>query len=270
MNTGRGSAPYIVLTYDYWHTHFNDDRGVVGRVVRLDKIPFTVLGVAPRDFNGTLVFFHVDMFLPLMNPLVPAEDLTTRGNRWMFEMLGHVKPGVTPAQAAADLTAIGSRLEKTYPKDEARMTFVLARPNLYGDYLGRPIRAFMAGLMLLAGLILLAACANLGSLFAARAADRSKEVALRLALGSSRRRILRGLFTEAVLIFLAGGSAGLLASVVLLRELSAWRPFVTWPAQLVVNPVRRFTRWPCCSRFSRPLFGAVPVKQVLATARTKW
>ena len=78
------------------------------------------------------------------------------------------------------------------------MTFVLARPSLYGDYLGRPVRAFMAGLMLLTGLILLAACANLGSLFSARAADRSREVALRLALGSSRRRILRGLFTEAI------------------------------------------------------------------------
>ncbi len=85
------------------------------------------------------------------------------------------------------------------------MTFTLARPGLYGDYLGKPVRAFMAGLMLLAGLILLAACANLGSLFAARAADRSREVALRLALGATRVRILRGLFTEAILISLAGG-----------------------------------------------------------------
>ena len=121
--------------------------------------------------------------------------------------------------------------------------------------------------MLLAGLILLAACANLGSLFAARAADRSKEVALRLALGSSRRRILRGLFTEAILISVAGGGAGLLVSVVLLRELSAWRPFVTWPAQVAVNPdAKVYAVAVLLALLSGLLFGAVPVKQVLAAS----
>ena len=87
----------------------------------------------------------------------------------------------------ADLNSIGGYLEKTYPQDDGHMNFSLARPSLYGDYMGRPVRAFMTGLMLLAGLILLAACANLGSLFAARAADRSREIALRLALGSAAR-----------------------------------------------------------------------------------
>ena len=105
-----------------------------------------------------------------------------------------------------------------------------------GDQFGRPVRAFLAGLMLLAGLILLAACANLGSLFAARAADRSREIALRLALGSSRKRILRGLFTEAVLISLVGGAVGLWASVLLLRWLSVWQPFGNFPMHVPVNP----------------------------------
>src|SRR5207247_389279 len=109
-----------------------------------------------------------------------------------------------------------SYLGKTYPKDVGPTTFKLARPSLYGNFLGRPVRAFVAGLMLLSGLILLAACANLGSLFAARATDRSREVALRLALGASRIRILRQLFTEAVLISLIGGAAGLWGSVMLL------------------------------------------------------
>jgi predicted permease len=191
---GTNSAPYIVLAYDYWHTHFQDDPGVVGRVVRLNKHPFTILGVGPRGYNGTLLFFNPEIFIPIVeHPLFGGEELNTRAYHWVFELMGHLKPGVTPALAIADLNSIGAQLEKAYPKDERKMTFVLARPNLYGDYLGRPVMAFLAGLMLLAGLILLAACANLGSLFAARAADRSREVALRLALGSTRKRILRNL-----------------------------------------------------------------------------
>ena len=120
--------------------------------------------------------------------------------------------------------------------------------------------------MLLAGLILLAACANLGSLFAARAADRSREVALRLALGSSRKRILRGLFTEAVLISLAGGAVGLLGSVALLRGLSVWQPFPRCPIHLSVNPdANVYGVALLLALASGFLFGAVPVRQVLRT-----
>ena len=107
---------------------------------------------------------------------------------------------MTPAQLTADLDSIAALLAKAYPKEDDGLSFALARPELMGDYIGAAARAFVTGLMLLAGLILLAACANLGSLFAARAADRSKEVALRLALGSSRKRIMRQLLTEATMI----------------------------------------------------------------------
>jgi predicted permease len=211
---GPNSAPYIVLSYAYWHIHFQDDRGVVGRVVQVNKHPFTILGVAPPGFHGTLVFFNPGFFVPLVNQeqFEGVNDLNARGRRFIFMTMGHLKPGVTPAQAAADLNSIGSYLEKTYPKDDDQRTFALNRPSLYGDYLGKPVRAFMTGLMLLSGLILLAACANLGSLFGARAADRSREVALRLALGASRARILRQLFTEALLLSMMGGALGLWAA----------------------------------------------------------
>ena len=151
-----------------------------------------------------------------------------RGNRDM-EVVGHLKAGVTPAQATADLNSIAAYLEKTYPKEDDGMSFTLARPGLGGRFFGGPVRAFLAGMMVLAGLILLAACANLGSLFAARAADRSREIALRLALGSSRKRILRQLFTEAMLVSLMGGAVGTAGSVVLLRWLSVWQPVPSFP-----------------------------------------
>jgi predicted permease len=265
---GANSAPYIVLTHTYWHTHFHDDPGVVGRVVQVNKHPFNIVGVAPAEFHGTLVFFSPDFFVPIVNQeqLEGENDLNERGKRSMFSVMGHLKVGVTPAQAVADLNSIGAILEKNYPKDDNDMSFTLARPSLYGDYLGSPLRAFLTGLMLLAGLILLAACTNLGSLFAARAADRSREVALRLALGSSQRHILRQLFTEATLISVIGGAAGISGSVVLLGALSRWQPFSRFPIHLPVNPdANVYGVAVLLALASGFIFGAVPVRQILRT-----
>ena len=266
---GPNSAPYLVLAHAYWHSHFQDDRGVVGRVVRLNQRPFTVLGVAPPEFQGTLLFFSPSFWVPMVNnqQLDGASILDARGIRAVMMVIGHLKAGVTPPQAIADLNSVGSYLEKTFPKEDGKMTFTLARPGLFGDSVGGAVRGFMAGLLLLAGLILLGACANLGSLFAARAADRSREVALRLALGSSRNRILRGLFTEAVLISLAGGALGLLGSLALLSELSAWRPIPQTPSLHVpVSPdVTVYLLALALALASGFLFGIVPVRQVLRT-----
>jgi predicted permease len=265
---GPNSAPYIVLGYSYWHTHFQDDRGVVGRTVRLNEHPFTIIGVAPPDFHGTLVFFFPDLFVPLVNreQLDGKNDLNVRRERWLFMVLGHLKKGVTPAQAIADLNSIGSSLEKSYPKDAANMSFTLARPFLYGDEVGGPIKAFMMGLMMLAGLILLAACANLGILFSSRAADRSPEVALRLALGSARRHILRQLFTEALLISVVGGAVGLLVSLGLLRGLDVWQPFARFPVHLAVQPGPSIYGLALVlTVVSGFFFGAVAIRQIMRT-----
>ena len=132
--------------------------------------------------------------------------------------------------------------------------------------MGRPARAFMTGLMVLAGLILLAACANLGSLFAARAADRARELALRMALGSTRGRIMRQLFTEALLISAMGGAVGLWGSMMLLESLRTWEPVPRFPLSLPVNPdARVYGVALLLTIVSGFLFGAVPVKQVLRT-----
>ena len=234
---GPNSAPYIVLGYAYWQSHFKGDRGVVGRSVQLNKHPYTILGVAPPQFRGTELYFRPDFWVPIVNDQQVAgeSDLEARDSRGTW-LVGRLKAGVTPAQAVSDLNSIAAYLGKTYPKEEGQASFSLVRPGLLGNMLGRPVRAFVTGLMLLAGLILLAACANLGSLFASRAADRSKEIALRLALGSSRKRILRQLLTEAVLVSMVGGTAGVLGGVALLRWLSAWQPLTRHSDQYTGTP----------------------------------
>ncbi len=262
---GKNSAPYIVLSYAYWHSQFNGNPAVLGSTVKINKYPYTIVGVAPRDFRGTELFFAPDLWAPIVNlPQIDGWDpLNERGDHFTW-VVGHLKPGVTPAAATADLNAIAASLAKSYPKDDDGLKFVLSRPGLVGNTLGRPARAFMAGLMLLAGLILLAACANLGSLFAARAADRSREIAVRMALGSRVQLILRQLLTEALLVSFAGGICGMVGAVAILRVLSTWRPIPDIPINVPVNPdVKTYALALILAIVSGLLFGLVPVRQVL-------
>ena len=262
---GEGSAPYVVLSYAYWHGYFHADAGIVGRTVEINKHPFTILGVAPPSFRGTELFFVPAMWIPMVEqPLVEGYNLLEqRGDHSSF-VVGRLKPGVSVSEATADLNALGAWLSKAYPSDDDGVKFTLARPGLVGDMLGGPARAFMAGLMLLAGLILLAACANLGSLFAARAGDRAKDVALRLALGSRRSLILRQLLSEAILVSLAGGTIGLGSSLLVLHALSLWQPIADVPFNVPVNPdIRTYAVALLLALLSGMLFGAMPVRQVM-------
>ena len=262
---GINSAPYVVLSYAYWNDRFHQDSGVIGRKIDINKHPLTIIGVAPPGFRGTELFFAPALYIPLVEePIVQgSNNLQYRENHnpWV---VGRLKAGITPAQATADLNAIGAWLAKTYPAADDGIKFSLARPGLVGDLLGGPARAFMAGMMLLAGLILLAACANLGSLFAARAADRAKEVALRLALGSRRTAVLKQLLTEALLVSFVGGAIGLAGGIFILRVISAWNPISDVPINVPVNPdFRTYAVALLLALASGLLFGIVPVGQVL-------
>jgi len=262
---GKNSAPYVVLSYAYWHGHFHADAGVVGRTIEINKHLLTIIGVAPPAFRGTELFFAPAFWIPeVEQPTVEGQDsLQYRGNHSGF-VIGRLKPGVTAAQATEDLNSLAAWLAKTYPGDDDGVKFSLARPGLIGDMLGGPARAFMGGLMLLAGLILLAACANLGSLFAARAADRAKETALRLALGSRRGSILRLMLTEAVMVSLAGGALGLAGGVAILHVLSAWQPIPDVPINVPVNPDGgTYIVALLLALASGLLFGMMPVRQVM-------
>jgi len=262
---GQNSVPEIVLSYALWHSTFNGDPAAVGRTVQINKHPFTIVGVAPPEFRGTELFFAPDLWAPIVDsPQIAGwSSLEERGNHSAWA-IGHLKPGVTPGAATADLNTIANSLAKTYPKTDDGLKFSLSRPGLAGNTLGQPTRAFMFGLTVLAALILLAACANLGSLFAARTADRAREMAVRMALGSSRKLVLRQLLTEAVLVSLAGGVCGMAAAVVILRVLSTWRPIPNVPINIPVNPdVNTYALAVLLAVFSGLLFGLVPVRQIL-------
>src|SRR6202034_1078796 len=139
-------------------------------------------------------------------------------------VIGRLKPGVTPQWATENLNAIAAQLAREYPETDDGQPLRLIHPGLYGDD-GDVIRGFLWSVTALALLVLAAACANLATLFAARTADRSRELALRVALGSSRRRLVRQLLTEAVLVSLLGGAAGLVGAYLLLGALNRWNSY---------------------------------------------
>src|SRR2546423_13592574 len=199
---GANSAPYIVLSHAFWVAHFASDPGVVGTVLHINKHPFTVIGVAPSGFHGTDLFIWPDFWMPMVDS--PDEEgtgfLSNRGrhNIWI---LGKLKPDVSPRQASENLNSIARELARQYPASDDQLSARLVKPGLMGDVFGDPARSFLAGIMVLAFLVLLAACANLASLFAARTADRSREMAIRLAHRPSRWGVLQPFLARALPLF---------------------------------------------------------------------
>ena len=213
---GPNSVPYIVLSDGLWRSAFNADPGVIGTTVRLNKDSFTVIGVTPAQFHGTEQFDWPDYFIPVVNRF-DAEYLADRTGR-PLTVLARLKPGVTLQHAAENLSAIATELAREYPKTDTGVPLRLVRPGLQGDA-GDVVRGFLYSVTGLAFLALVAACANLASLFAARTADRSRELATRFALGASRWRLVRQLMAEMVVLSILGGAAGVVIAGLLLRLL---------------------------------------------------
>jgi predicted permease len=263
---GPNSAPFVVLSHDFWRKHFDSDPGVVGTTVDINKHPFTVIGVAPGTFHGSEVFIWPDFWMPIVDS--PDDEGTNfLSNRFMHNIfvLGKLKPDSTTQQASDNLNAIAGELSRQFPADDD-LSARLVKPGLMGDQFGSPARSFLAGIMLLAFLVLLAACANLASLFAARTADRSRELAIRLAIGSSRWHVLRQLLTEAVLISVLGGVLGTIFSTILLNALTHWQPFAEFPIRVTVSPDPRvYFVALLLSIGSGGLWGLVPMRQVWGT-----
>ncbi len=256
---GPDSAPYVVLSDALWRSAFHADRDVAGTTVELNKHPFTVVGVAPAHFHGAERFVWPDYWIPMANEAqVEGSDYLRSRTSVTVTVIGRLKPGVTPQGATENLNAIVAELAKEYPETDDGQPLRLIHPGLLGDN-GDVIRGFLYSVTVLVLLVLGAACANLATLFAARAADRSRELALRVALGSSRWRLVRQLLTEAVVVSLIGGAAGLVSAYLLMGVLNRLDPFVG--AVTVKVDARVYLAGLAFTLGSALLFGMVPAWQ---------
>ena len=258
-----GASPYAVLSYNAWQSRFGADSGIAGKTVRINRMPYTVLGVAPPDFHGTELWYWPEIWVPMMmEPQIEHYSgtgwLDDRGT-WNTWVLGRLKPGTGPSQAEANLNAIAGELAHEFPGNNDGLQFNLTKPGLAGNYFRDPARAFTLGVLGLAALVLLTCCANLASLLTARSADRQRETAIRLSIGASRSRVVCQVLTETIVLSLAGGAAGCGVAFVLSQALSRWHAPMDFPVQFDVNPDWRvFVFALAASLVAGALFGCIP------------
>jgi predicted permease len=262
-----GASDAAVLSWPAWKSYFGADPNIVGKKVRLNKHPYTIVGVAPEGFYGTEKFLQPDLFVPMANEasLEGVNWLEQRQN-WRCSLVVRMKDGVTMPQVQAQLQTIVDRMKEQNPKDEEGLGLKLVNPGFMGELLGTPLRGFLFGVLGLAGIVLLAACANLGGLFAARTVDRTREVAIRMSIGSSRWRILRQVIVEAFLISVLGGICACGLSWIALTGLANWSPPGEFPFRLLVLPQPSLVVIALLiSMLAAILFGLMPLRQVFNT-----
>ena len=197
--TNFGAGKSVVLSDQLWRSQFDADPGIVGRVVRLDGAPYTIIGVMPAGFH--FPYRSIQLWTQL---ILPRDDDEDRGNNY-FEVYGRLRPGVSLNAARAELTAIGLRLQQQYPDTNRDVGVYAGRLR---DQVGQRSRLLLIALCSAAACILLLACANLATLMLARGASRARELSIRATLGAGRDRIVRQLVTESVVLSIIGGALG--------------------------------------------------------------
>jgi predicted permease len=262
-----GAQPLIVLSYPYWQRRFGGQESAIGRTVKLNGVPFTIIGVAPESFKGTESVIALDIYVPLgtKEQVYPKSigRYKERGNTGLH-VLARLKPGVSLAQARSAVNVLAGQLEQEYPETNKSVGFAVelethSRPVIsIAESVPRIAAVFMA----LVALVLLIACANVANLMLTRAIARQKEIAIRVALGASRARVVRLLLTESMMLAVVGGAAGWLLSFWAVDWLSSIRLSTDAPVRFNIGPDWRVQVFSLCVALATGLIaGLAPAFQ---------
>jgi len=264
-----GANAVVVISHRLWRDRFASDPNVLGRQVKLNGYPFTVVGVSAAGFTGTELILSADYWVPLsmVAAIEPGSDWLRSRSAQNLWALGRLKPGVLQSQAEADLNRIAQDLAGVYPDILDRKTrFHLSTPGLLGQALRGPITTFGLVLTGIGALVLLLACVNLAGMLTARSSDRRREVGIRLALGAGKLRLFRQLMTESLLLALSGAATGFALAFGACRIFSSWHLALDIPFETAIRPNARVLCFTAAVAFATTLlFGLLPTLQTLRT-----
>jgi predicted permease len=255
-----GRDAVAVLSHDLWMSDYDAKRSAIGEKIWLNGIEFTIIGVAPESFTGTDQYLRPALYVPLAMSasLTNTNNLESRQVRWL-SLKGRLKSGVGIAQAQADLSAIAGVLRTTYPSIDRNLSVKVESQLAYQLRSSPPTTAFDVMLGVLAMCVLLVACANVAGLLLSRASARTREIAVRLAIGAGRASLVRQLLIENLLVAIAGGTAGLSVAYVVIRFFNSFSLPTDIPIKFAVELDGRVLLFTAIvSIASTLLFGLIP------------